>query len=141
MSRAEPVDALAVMSRKRPTFRDAAMRRSYEACVAAYREKGSAYMVEGNSAAGMFRRGFTGQHAGTWDAASRKTVAYAAFRAGQDCAQDEARAAIAELIDKAETAEKVIRNLVTAGAHPNWANYADDLRAALARVGSAGGAA
>lgn len=45
-----------------------------------------------------------------------------------------ARAAIAELIQKAETAEQAIRNLVTAGAHPNWTNYADDLRAALANV-------
>lgn len=47
----------------------------------------------------------------------------------------EARAAVAELIEKAETAEQALRNLVAAGAHPNWANYADDLRAALARVG------
>lgn len=49
----------------------------------------------------------------------------------------EVHAAIAELIQTAETAEKVIRNLVTAGAHPNWAHYADDLRNALVRVGGA----
>lgn len=47
----------------------------------------------------------------------------------------EARAAVAELIDKANTAEETIRNLVTAGAHPNWLMYADDLHAAVARAG------
>ena len=45
--------------------------------------------------------------------------------------------AIAELIQKAETAEQAIRNLVAAGAHANWQHYADDLRTALARVGGA----
>lgn len=50
-------------------------------------------------------------------------------------ALQDTRAAIAVLIDKAETAEQALRNLVAAGAHPNWANYADDLRAALARAG------
>lgn len=71
----------------RAPFRDAGMLRAYEACVAAYRAKGAAYLAEGNSAADMFRRGFTGTHTGVWDAASRKTLAYAHFRAGQDCAR------------------------------------------------------
>jgi hypothetical protein len=50
----------------------------------------------------------------------------------------EARAAVAELIDKAAEAEKVIRNLVAANQiHMAYGDYADDLRAALARVGGA----
>lgn len=136
----ERIDVLAVMARKRAPFRDLGMRRGYEACVEAYRAKGAAYMEEGNSAAGMFRRGFTGAHVGKWDAASRKTLAYAQFRAGQDCAQDEARAAVAELIEQADTAEKIIRSCAAAGQIGNgYALHADDLRAALARVGGADG--
>jgi hypothetical protein len=103
---AQPVDVLAVMGRwRRAAFRDAGMRSVYAGCVAAYRAKGAAYMAEGNSAAVMFRRGFTGTPVGSllaWDAASRKTFAYAQFRAGQDCAADEARAAVAELIEAAK---------------------------------------
>jgi hypothetical protein len=55
----------------------------------------------------------------------------------QAWALGQAGEAIAELIEKAATAEQVIRNLVTAGAHPNWGHYADDLRTARTRVGGA----
>jgi hypothetical protein len=138
------VDVLAVMGRKRAPFRDAGMLRAYAACVEAYRAKGAAYMAEGNSAAGMFRRGFTGEHVGTWDSASRKTVAYAYFRAGQDCAQDEARAAVAELIEAAEAlggqaseAEREkwpCHNGITTAAKCGRCSRELRLRAALARV-------
>lgn len=52
----------------------------------------------------------------------------------------EARAVLAELISMAEEAEQALRAIVTAPANHRWAHYidyADDLRAALARVGGA----
>ncbi|KAB7765375.1 hypothetical protein [Xanthomonas sp. LMG 12461] len=49
-----------------------------------------------------------------------------------------ATAAVAELIDKAAEAEKVIRNAVAADEiHIAYEDYADDLRAALDRCGGA----
>ena len=46
----------------------------------------------------------------------------------------QARAAVAELMDKAATAELNLRNLVNAGqVAPAYLHYADDLQAALAR--------
>lgn len=139
----ERIDVLAVMDRKRSPFRDDGMRRVYDGCVAAYRAKGAAYMAEGNSGAVMFRRGFDGSHVGKWDASSRKTFAYAQFRAGQDCAQDEARAAVAELIEIAEVADALIVGIDH--GQPNYHHEArlrkllksPIVRAALARVGGA----
>jgi hypothetical protein len=72
------------------SFRDPFLRRVYDTCVAAYRAKGALYLREGNSAAVMFRRGFTGSSTYRWDAASRNTLAYASFCAGRDCAKEAA---------------------------------------------------
>jgi hypothetical protein len=50
----------------------------------------------------------------------------------------EARAAVAELIEKADTAEKIIRSCAAAGQiGSGYALHAADLRAALVRVGGA----
>jgi hypothetical protein len=51
---------------------------------------------------------------------------------------DAARDAIAELIEAAESAEKLIRNCVNARQiGSGYMGHADDLRAALARIGGA----
>jgi hypothetical protein len=51
---------------------------------------------------------------------------------------DKARAALADLIERADNAEKIIRNCVNAGQiGAGYIQHADDLRAALANVGSA----
>jgi hypothetical protein len=50
----------------------------------------------------------------------------------------EARAAVAELIAKADTGEKLIRNVANAGqVGAGYLLHADDLRAALTRIGGA----
>lgn len=49
---------------------------------------------------------------------------------------DEARAAVAELIERADNAEKIIRNCVNAGQlGAGYTQHADDLRDLLARIG------
>lgn len=51
---------------------------------------------------------------------------------------EKARAAVAELIDKADTAATVLSNLIAAGqVDAGYSGHVTDLTAALARVGSA----
>lgn len=116
------VDVLAVLDRKRSPFRDTGMRRMYDTCVSAYKS-GNAGMARGagNSAATMFWRGFDGSHVGKWDAASRRSLAYAQFRAGQDCAEDTARAAVAALIVREQAQRELLAEIldgIRAGASP-----------------------
>jgi hypothetical protein len=80
------------MGAKNP-FRNAAMRSAFAGAVGAYdRRSGLLFLPDGvtpyrgNSVAGMFWRGFDGQCVGTWDAASKQTLAYAQWCAGVACA-------------------------------------------------------
>jgi hypothetical protein len=80
---------------RRAAFRDPLMRRAYDDCVASYASKSPLLFAAdgrraGNSASHMFWRGYDGKKVSVWDAASRRTFAYAQFRAGQDCAANRA---------------------------------------------------
>jgi hypothetical protein len=73
-------------------FRDPTLRKEYDAAMQSFRERSrNLFMPDGsrtmgNSFAGMFWRGFDGTKigAGFIDRASRSTLAYAYYRAGQD---------------------------------------------------------
>lgn len=68
------------------------MHREYEALVNAYEAGGRVLFYpdgsrcRGNAWATNFWMGFDGQGGDKWDRASRATLAYAHWRAGQDCA-------------------------------------------------------
>jgi hypothetical protein len=71
-------------------FRDPAMRRQYDACVASFRIRHpdlirtSGTRCRGNGFATYFWRGYDGLTRPVWDTNSRRTPAYACYRAGQD---------------------------------------------------------
>ena len=79
-------------------FRSPDMLRTYASCVDAFNGKHGTLFTKGmtpnisNSLGAYFWQGFDGvatnrmSLASRWDAASRKTLAYAAYRAGSDCA-------------------------------------------------------
>lgn len=79
------------------TFRDQMMRQNYDAAVDGWRTKHRNFFRpdggqrRGSSMAENFWRGFDGQPgfgAGFIDRASRQTLAYAYWRAGQDCRKE-----------------------------------------------------
>ena len=71
-------------------FRDLTMRRQYDACLLSFRTRHpdlirpSGVRCRGNATATHFWRGYEGRVRPTWDANSRRTPAYACYRAGQD---------------------------------------------------------
>lgn len=72
-------------------FRNPVMRREYDALVQAYREGAAILFTKdgrrcrGNAWATNFWLGFDDHNRDQWDRLSRKTLAYAHWRAGQDC--------------------------------------------------------
>jgi len=82
-------------------FRDKTMRREYDSAVRAYRTRSSAVGAffdkegarrpPGSTFATFFWHGYDGVSPGRWDAASRKMVCYAYWRAGRDMARESAK--------------------------------------------------
>lgn len=78
-------------------FRDPVLRRAYDEAITAHAATSKVLFHagqehRGNGVAGPFWRGFHAEQSGHWDAASKQTLAYAYWRAGQDvrASQDEA---------------------------------------------------
>lgn len=80
------------MTRANP-FRNSVMRRSHDEAAQAYANRSKVLFLadgarnRGNAIAGPFWNGFDGLQADKWDPASRKTLVYAYWRAGQDAAR------------------------------------------------------
>lgn len=80
-----PVDVLAV----RNPFRNKNMRQAFDDAVRMFNLRHANLFDadgnphRGNSWAGMFWRSYDGTTIGVWDAASRRTLAYSTWRAGQ----------------------------------------------------------
>lgn len=74
-------------------FKDKVMRNEYDAAMLMFVTKHRNLFLPdgsrctGNGVASSFWRGFDGVVMGYWDAASKKTLAYAHWRAGQDAAK------------------------------------------------------
>lgn len=72
-------------------FRDPVMRRAYASALAHHTIQHRTLFYEGqphrlNGIAGPFWRGYHGEQAEQWDAAFRRTIAYAYWSAGRDAA-------------------------------------------------------
>jgi hypothetical protein len=80
-------------------FKDAVMRRQFDACIHCYDTKhrdlirADGGRHTGNAVANFFWQGFDGAGRDRWDAASRKMIAWACYRAGEEIRKREAKAA------------------------------------------------